>query len=92
MQVQSLQKRLIAVTEAGVEKGMQLQESAAELASVREQLAARPGNDTWQKLSKSQVRLLHTMYTTYGKTRLLPPHTVVISLFLSFHVHISQLM
>lgn len=55
LQVQSLQKRLIAVTEAGVEKGMKLQESAAELASVREQLAARPGNDTWQKLSKAQA-------------------------------------
>lgn len=55
LQIHSLQRRLIAVTEAGAEKGMQLQELAAELALVREQLASRPGNDILRKLSKAQA-------------------------------------
>mmetsp|Transcript_5920 Transcript_5920/g.16916 ORF Transcript_5920/g.16916 Transcript_5920/m.16916 type:complete len:317 (-) Transcript_5920:2397-3347(-) len=55
LQIQCLQRRLIAVTEAGVEKGLQIQERDAELAQLRQQLATRPGPELLQQLCHAQA-------------------------------------
>ena len=53
-QIQMLQRRLIAMTEAGVKKGMQLEERDAQIADLQHQLAARPGPEVLAQLCREQ--------------------------------------
>lgn len=57
LQTQALQRRLIAMTEANVEKGMQLQEHASLIAELQGQLAARPGQEAILQLSAAQAKV-----------------------------------